>query len=414
MDELEAYCLREYNLEEALKQENEAHLVREASRAVSEEDELEVEEATSLNARRAEKPAPPPQPTAAASQPLTGREKKKQQSRAWQCTKHKVDTIASLSSSSPPLPSPRILQKATESIPLSIRFLADGFRATKQQWTGLTSPLEHPLLPHTDEPDILKKHMRYINWNSEHIPFHSSGTLFWLTPFIGNATSSSIASAKLSWVPVVEAVTAAMRAVHKKMLFSPIACNHRRGNFPSETDGFGFGGGRQTVSNIKQRSGQNGAALEDLLQDKNIERMAIPFATITVNLGPASVSPPHADGANKANGMCLVGALSALDADKGRHFVCWDYDLIICFPTGCSILIPSAIVTHSNTPIQAGEEHYSIIQYSVGVLFRWVANRFQTDLQWHAHAMADNVAVRRLIAAHAAPLLSKNSASGKT
>jgi hypothetical protein len=42
-----------------LKRENEVHLAREASRAVSEEDELEVEEATGLNARR-EKPVPPP------------------------------------------------------------------------------------------------------------------------------------------------------------------------------------------------------------------------------------------------------------------------------------------------------------------------------------------------------------------
>jgi hypothetical protein len=62
--------------------------------------------------------------------------------------------------------------------------------------------------------------------------------------------------------------------LREKMSFPPSACSHRRGNFPSETDGFAFGGGRQTVGNIKQRSGQNCAALEDLLQDKNIERMA--------------------------------------------------------------------------------------------------------------------------------------------
>ncbi|KAJ7673497.1 hypothetical protein B0H14DRAFT_2424000, partial [Mycena olivaceomarginata] len=49
--------------------------------------------------------------------------------------------------------------------------------------------------------------------------------------------------------------------------------------------------------------------------------------------------------------------------------------LIIRFPAGCSVLIPSAVVTPSNTPIQAGEERYSIIQYSAGALFRWVAQR---------------------------------------
>jgi hypothetical protein len=180
----------------------------------SEEDDLEVEEATSLNAHSAKKPAPPQEPTAAASPPLTGNEKKKQQKRTWDHVKRKATTIASLSSPLPPLPSPRILQKATESIPLSL------------------------------------------------------------------------------------------------------------------------------------------------------------FAAVTVNLGPASVSPPHTDGANKADGMCLIGALGSFDAEKGGHIVCWDYNLIIQFPAGCSVLIPSAVVTHSNTPIQEGEERYSIIQYSAGTLFR--------------------------------------------
>jgi hypothetical protein len=181
-----------------LKRENEARLAREASGAASEDDNLEVEEATSLNARRAEQPGPPLQSTAAPSPPLTGREKKKQQNRTRQRAKRKATAVASLSSTSPPLPSPRVLQKATESTPLSISFAAEGFRATKPRWTGLTAPLDHPLLPHADQPDILKKHMRYIDWNGEHVTSHSSGTLFWLTPFVGNATLSSIARAELS------------------------------------------------------------------------------------------------------------------------------------------------------------------------------------------------------------------------
>lgn len=92
--------------------------------------------------------------------------------------------------------------------------------------------------------------------------------------------------------------------------------------------------------------------------------------------------------------MCLVGALGNFDADKGGHFVCWDYDLIIRFPAGCSILIPSAVVTHSNTPIQEGEERFSIIQYSAGGLFRWVANGFKSDLAWFAKATDEAVKLR--------------------
>jgi hypothetical protein len=119
-----------------------------------------------------------------------------------------------------------------------------------------------------------------------------------------------------------------------------------------------------------------------------------PFTAVTANLGPVSVSPPHADFANKADGMCLIGALGCFDPEQGGHLVLWDYDLIVRFPPGCSILIPSAVVTHSNTPIQDGEERFSLIQHSAGSLFRWVANNFQTDLSWRASATAEDLANR--------------------
>ncbi|KAJ7694501.1 hypothetical protein B0H14DRAFT_2419133, partial [Mycena olivaceomarginata] len=112
------------------------------------------------------------------------------------------------------------------------------------------------------------------------------------------------------------------------------------------------------------------------------------------NLGPVSVSPPHVGGRNKAEGMCLIGALGDFNPDHGRHLVCWDYDLIICFPPGRSILIPSAVVTHSNTPIQDGEECFSLIQYSTGGLFCWIANGFCSDLDWQASATSEDL-VRR-------------------
>ncbi|KAJ7862388.1 hypothetical protein B0H14DRAFT_3444764 [Mycena olivaceomarginata] len=424
MDGLEAFDLDEpiicadYDLEEALKRENDARLAREASGMASEEDDLEVEEATSLNAYSAKKPAPPQEPTAAASPPLTGKEKKKQQKRTRDRAKRKATTIASLSSPLPPLPSPRVLQKATESIPLSISFSAEGFWATKQRWTGLNAPLDHPLLPHADDPDFLKKHMRYIDWAGEH------------RRIIGILVPPPVHPGQ--WAPVVEAATAAMRAAREKMSFPPSACSHRRGGFPAETDSFAFGGGRQTVGNVKPRSAQNRTALEDLLQDKNIQRMATypipvfqtacfqifsdyhqtkqallrqnpylrstfprsPFAAVTVNLGPASVSPPHTDGANKADGMCLIGALGSFDADKGGHIVCWDYDLIIRFPRRLQRSHSFGrrhAFQHTHSRGRGALLHHTILRWRALSL---VANGFQTDLQWYAHATADDVAAR--------------------
>ncbi|KAJ7824906.1 hypothetical protein B0H14DRAFT_2369278, partial [Mycena olivaceomarginata] len=210
---------------------------------------------------------------------------------------------------------------------------------------------------------------------------------------------------------------------------------HRRASgegFPTAAKGFAFGGGRQAVGNIKASSQRNAAAMDDLIDNPSIARMATyphaspavfqslcypiyksyhnmkqillrknpnlhrtwahsPFAAFTANLGPFSVSPPHVDHANKADGMCLIGALGEFDPDLGGHLVCWDYNLIIRFPPGCSILIPSAVVTHSNTPIQDGEEQFSLIQYSAGSLFRWVANGFKSDHTWLTSATAQDL-----------------------
>ncbi|KAJ7343746.1 hypothetical protein DFH08DRAFT_641160, partial [Mycena albidolilacea] len=220
------------------------------------------------------------------------------------------------------------------------------------------------------------------------------------------------------WDSVLKAATEAMREAHDKMTFPASAFHHRRAyaegeGFPTATRGFAFGGSREKVGSIKASSAQNAAAMEELLNDPSVIRMATypihamlsdlrrlphhqansppaelaltpdlcpqPLHHVTANLGPISVSLPHADFSNKADGMCLIGALGDFDADQGGHFVCWDYDLIIRFPPGCSILIPFAVVTHSNTPIQDGEERFSLIQYSAGGLFRWVDNGFQSD-----------------------------------
>ncbi|KAJ6615271.1 hypothetical protein B0H10DRAFT_1949981 [Mycena sp. CBHHK59/15] len=56
----------------------------------------------------------------------------------------------------------------------------------------------------------------------------------------------------------------------------------------------------------------------------------------------------------------------------GGHLVLHKFKLVIEFPSGATALIPSATVTHSNTPLQEGEEHFSFTQYAAGGLFRWV------------------------------------------
>lgn len=49
----------------------------------------------------------------------------------------------------------------------------------------------------------------------------------------------------------------------------------------------------------------------------------------------------------------------------------WDWKLVIEFPPGCTILIPSAAVAHGNIAVRKGEVRKSFTQYCAGGLFRW-------------------------------------------
>jgi hypothetical protein len=102
------------------------------------------------------------------------------------------------------------------------------------------------------------------------------------------------------------------------------------------------------------------------------------FAAATYNLGPQTVCLPHRDEANLSFGMCAITALGNFDPRKGGHLVLEDGKLAIEFPSGSTILIPSAIMTHSNVPIAADEERCSFTQYTASALFTWVDHGFQT------------------------------------
>lgn len=110
------------------------------------------------------------------------------------------------------------------------------------------------------------------------------------------------------------------------------------------------------------------------------------FAGCSFNMGPYTVSWPHTDSHNLAFGWCAITALGSFNPDRGGHLVLWDLGLIIRFPPGSTLLIPSALLTHSNVPISEGEVRYSIIQYSSSGLFRWLYNGLMSDKDFKASA----------------------------
>ncbi|KAF8125540.1 hypothetical protein K438DRAFT_2002046 [Mycena galopus ATCC 62051] len=97
---------------------------------------------------------------------------------------------------------------------------------------------------------------------------------------------------------------------------------------------------------------------------RNLEHRFSAFAAATLNFGPVTVILPHIDTLNLA----------------------W---------AGSTILIPSAILRHSNVGIAANERRYSFTQYSAAGMFRWVDNGFRSDVTV-AEDIRDNLAAQAL------------------
>lgn len=102
------------------------------------------------------------------------------------------------------------------------------------------------------------------------------------------------------------------------------------------------------------------------------------YPAMTINAGPSTVSLGHTDSGNVPGGICTLTALGDYDYRLGGHLILFDLGLIIEFPPGSTILLPSATLRHGNTTIQRGESQYSIAQYCSGGLIRWVRYGFRT------------------------------------
>jgi hypothetical protein len=91
----------------------------------------------------------------------------------------------------------------------------------------------------------------------------------------------------------------------------------------------------------------------------------------------------HRDFANLVFGWCAITALGKFDWKKGGHLRLWDCELILEFPPGTTILIPSTAIFHSNIlPIGLHEKRYSFTQYTAGALFQWITHGFQSEQEY--------------------------------
>ncbi|KAM6489407.1 hypothetical protein JOM56_015124, partial [Amanita muscaria] len=228
------------------------------------------------------------------------------------------------------------------------------------------------------------------------------------------------------WGQVHEDAFKTLQEAVSNMRYSDKERCNRKGLFPTVAHGISFGGGQKEPRYLRHDSEKKTEALEQLVRHKSIQRICKftscafgvyspktykyvketmeilrasrdrtkskkrqlrreydrklgVFPCRSFNLGEQTTSFPHRDVANLAQSWCSITPLGNFNPEKGGHLVLWDLGLVVEFPAGLTILIPSALIVHSNSSIQPQETRFSIVQYAAGGLFRWVQNGCMTD-----------------------------------
>ncbi|KAJ3570444.1 hypothetical protein NP233_g4402 [Leucocoprinus birnbaumii] len=82
---------------------------------------------------------------------------------------------------------------------------------------------------------------------------------------------------------------------------------------------------------------------------------------------------------NLAFGWCAITALGDYNPEKGGHLVFEELGLVVEFPPGATIFMPSAYIHHCNVPVGEHEKCTSITFYNPGSIFRYIDNKFMTE-----------------------------------
>ncbi|KAJ7703343.1 hypothetical protein B0H14DRAFT_3527016 [Mycena olivaceomarginata] len=207
------------------------------------------------------------------------------------------------------------------------------------------------------------------------------------------------------WAKVTKRASDLMEDRESRIWLSEDKLHHRRAqegeSYPPLSRVLSHGGGQTEPGELHQNA-TNTQLTDELLQDPDIQRMIgfttllfslyapklyslyertrkaleqwrpnlrwtfenTVFAAITFNFGPRAFTCRHLDFANLSWGWCSITPLGSFDPDFGGHLILWDLRLVIRFPAGSTVFIPSAIIQHSNVPIRSHETRSSFTQYT--------------------------------------------------
>ncbi|PBK60372.1 hypothetical protein ARMSODRAFT_990947 [Armillaria solidipes] len=180
-----------------------------------------------------------------------------------------------------------------------------------------------------------------------------------------------------NWTDLHQQAAETLEMVQPQCNFSDKQRKHQRGRFPALSYGISYGSS-QTHPQGLHHNKDNTAMLIALISNLAFIRLA-GFVSSSLLPPPLILDPELVVFDTPTPTTCCSDGVPSL------HLVLWDLKLIIDFPPGSTILIPSAILRHSNTTIAPGECRYLFTQYTAGGLFRWVDYGFRgSEEYWGA------------------------------
>ncbi|KAJ6524704.1 hypothetical protein DFH09DRAFT_1095968 [Mycena vulgaris] len=201
------------------------------------------------------------------------------------------------------------------------------------------------------------------------------------------------------WKTVTDGTTSLLQDRAMCIHLTEERLHHRRAldSVPAVAGGWSHGGGQTELGKLCNNVA-NTKVTDELMAHKYFQRLAefanllfavwapLLFAYYQLNMTLLAGWKPAMRRNFAKSGWCAISALGDFDPDLGGHLILWDLRLVIRFPPGSTILLPSALIRHSNVPIRPHEHRSSFVQYTAGGLFRWVRNGFQTDEDWERSA----------------------------
>ncbi|KAJ7791295.1 hypothetical protein B0H14DRAFT_3094503 [Mycena olivaceomarginata] len=188
------------------------------------------------------------------------------------------------------------------------------------------------------------------------------------------------------WQQVTDRAAQLMETQASKGCFSAEQLHHRRAQepYPQVSRGLSHGGGQLEPGELCNNVA-NTKLTDEFLQDSSFQQLS-GFANCLFRVFSPLLYAFY------AQQMALIATWKptlrwnfarSVFAACTFNFGPYAITLVIRFPPGATILIPSAIIRHSNVPVASHERRYSFTQYTAGGLFRWIGNgrRAQKKLQ---------------------------------